>query len=122
MTQAKVILERAAALKFPPFIAAGASYQGEGPWRRFAEVPGYQPGLLARLETAEAERDRSAALGERDAERDADRAEAGTYDPDLAAAPLREAAEASERHEAGRPARIEALLERIADALEKRRA
>jgi hypothetical protein len=118
MQTANEILERASDLGWPMVVCDGGPTATETAWRHAAEFPGNRANLAAQLDGLEAAAHREAERKIAEAADDASRTAA--YDPALAEEVRAEAAADLARYEAGRPARVEALLQRIADALEKR--
>jgi len=114
------IMERALGLGCPMVVAGGGAISGEHAWRAAAAIPGLRDTLDQQLTELEAKVAADAARDARWAADDARRAEVGACDPAAGEAFRAETTAELIRYEAERPARVEDLLKRILDALEKK--
>ena len=119
--QTQEIIGRAADLGWPLVVAGGGALQGERAWRAAAAIVGDHASLSAQLDALAQDERRRTDAEERRAAPDARRSESGTCDAAVAAEERAETAADFARRERERPRRIESLLNRILDALEKKR-
>jgi hypothetical protein len=121
-TDRATVLLRAEALEFPAvtFANGSARLSGEDSWRRQMPdmLPGFLPEIARQLDAFEASQRRADDFEDRELARDARRVEAATPDPALIEAERAEDLARLERYERERPARQEALLVEIRDALQ----